>query len=114
MTLLREVVESFIRLVKAEIAANAVLVPPDDAFEVTKVPSFLLQGPSPVEDGGDWQYDLQGVQEVSTPVALHFDPATGGVARQFETAAPPRLTVTLTLSGHAQFCEALRAEFGLE
>jgi len=30
MTLLREVVESFIRLVKAEIAPNAVLVPPDD------------------------------------------------------------------------------------
>jgi len=51
MTLLREVVESFIRLVKAEIAPNAVLVPPDDVFEVTKVPSFILQGPSPVEDG---------------------------------------------------------------
>lgn len=72
------------------------------------------EGPSPLEDGGDWQYDLQAVQEVSTPVALHFDPATGGIARKLETAAPPRLTVTLTLSGHAQFCEALRAEFGLE
>jgi len=51
MTLLREVVESFIRLVKAEIAANAVLVPPDDVFEVTKVPSFIIQGPTPIEDG---------------------------------------------------------------
>jgi len=50
MTLLREVVETFIRLVKAEIAANAVLVPPDDVFEVTKVPCFILQGPTPVED----------------------------------------------------------------
>ncbi|HOV74997.1 MAG TPA: hypothetical protein P5318_05605 [Candidatus Hydrogenedentes bacterium] len=33
MTLLREVVETFIRLVKAEIAPNAVLVHPDDVFE---------------------------------------------------------------------------------
>ncbi|HOV76253.1 MAG TPA: hypothetical protein PK967_20060 [Candidatus Hydrogenedentes bacterium] len=51
MTLLREVVESFIRLVKAEVASNAVLVPPDDVFEITKVPSFILQGPTPSEDG---------------------------------------------------------------
>jgi len=46
----RDVVESFIRLVKAEIAAHAVLVPPDDAFEVTRLPSLVLQGPTMVED----------------------------------------------------------------
>jgi len=46
----RDVVESFIRLVQAEIAANAVLVPPDDAFEVTRLPSLVLQGPVLVED----------------------------------------------------------------
>jgi len=36
MELMREVVESFIRLVKAEIHPNAVLVAADDMFEVTK------------------------------------------------------------------------------
>ena len=50
MTLLREVVETFIRLIKPEIAPNAVLVPADDVFEVPKVASFVLQGPTPVED----------------------------------------------------------------
>jgi len=42
---------SGIRLVKAEIAANAVLVSRDDVFEVTKVPSLILQDPTPTEDG---------------------------------------------------------------
>jgi len=46
----RDVVESFIRLVQAEIAPHAVLVPPDDAFEVTRLPSLVLQGPTLVED----------------------------------------------------------------
>ena len=46
----RDAVEAFIRLVRAEIAANAVLVPPDDAFEVTRLPSLVLQGPVLVED----------------------------------------------------------------
>lgn len=45
MELIREVVESFIRLVKTEIHPNAVLVSSDDIFEVTKTPSFVLQGP---------------------------------------------------------------------
>ena len=46
MELMREVVESFIRLVKAEIHPNAVLVSSDDIFEVTQTPSCILQGPS--------------------------------------------------------------------
>jgi len=48
---LREVVESFIRLVKSEIHAGAVLVCADDVFEVTDVPSVVLQGPMLSEDG---------------------------------------------------------------
>jgi hypothetical protein len=47
----RIVVESFIRLVKAEIDPDAVLVAADDAFEVPKVPSLILQGPTLVENG---------------------------------------------------------------
>ncbi|MHB1001468.1 MAG: hypothetical protein ACYC27_19690 [Armatimonadota bacterium] len=52
MELLREVVESFIRLVKSEIHPNAVLVSSDHMFEVTMSPSVVIQGPSVTEDSG--------------------------------------------------------------
>lgn len=48
----------------------------------------------PVEDGGEWDYDLQAWQE----------PATAGA---------PLQTVTLSISGTAAFCAAFRDEFGL-
>lgn len=68
----------------------------------------------PSEDGGEWQYDLQGVQEVSTPLVLTFD----DTAEQLHTAAgcpaPPRTTITLTISGNAAFCGALREAFEIE
>lgn len=51
MDILREVVESFIRLAKSEIHPGAVLVCSDDVFEVTNVPSVVFQGPTLSEDG---------------------------------------------------------------
>lgn len=81
MTLLREVVETFIRLVKAEIAPNAVLVSPNDVFDVPKVPSLVLQGPTPVEDAarrcpapllcGD--RDAMTFMETAHPRLYHLD-----------------------------------------
>lgn len=50
MELIREVVETFIRLVKTEIDESAVLVAADDVFEVTRTPSVVLQGPTLMED----------------------------------------------------------------
>lgn len=50
MELTREVVESFVRRVKSEIHPGAVLVCADDVFEVTNVPSVVLQGPTLLED----------------------------------------------------------------
>ncbi len=41
----RHVTETFIRMVQADVNEGAVLVPPDDAFEVTATPSLLIQGP---------------------------------------------------------------------
>ena len=67
----------------------------------------------PAEEGGEWQYDLQGVQEVSTPMALEFDPADGSLHTTPGTPAPPRTTISLSLGGSAQFCGALREAFGL-
>ena len=46
----RDVVEAFMRLVKSEVQQDAVLVPPDDAYEVQRLPSLLVQGPRLVED----------------------------------------------------------------
>jgi hypothetical protein len=51
MDVLREVVESFTRLVKSEVHPGAVLVCADDVFEITDVPSLVLQGPTLSEDG---------------------------------------------------------------
>jgi hypothetical protein len=50
LELIREVVEAFIRLAKAEIDESAVLVAAGDVFEVTRTPSVVLQGPTLVED----------------------------------------------------------------
>ena len=68
-------------------------------------------GCGPLEDGGEWHYDLQGVQEVATPLALEFDPAGGGLACTPGAPALPRTTVTLSIGGTAQFCAALREAF---
>lgn len=65
----------------------------------------------PTEEGGLWQYDLQGVQEVQSPLALDFDAATGHLATRPGTPAPPRTTLTLSVSGSAEFCAALREAF---
>ena len=65
----------------------------------------------PSEDGGLWQYDLQGLQEVATPVALDFDATAGRLNATPDAPSPPRFTITLSLSGHAEFCAALRNAF---
>lgn len=68
----------------------------------------------PAEDGGAWQYDLQGVQEISTPLVLEFDAACGQLRTAAGSPAPPRTTITLTISGSADFCNTLREAFGIE
>lgn len=67
----------------------------------------------PTEEGGIWQYDLQGMQEVSTPLALAFDEASGQISAITGHPAPTRTTITLTISGGADFCAALRDAFGV-
>lgn len=50
MLLIREVVESFVRLMRDEIHPNAVLVASDDLCEITRTPSVIIQGPTVTED----------------------------------------------------------------
>jgi hypothetical protein len=71
------------------------------------------EGCGPSEEGGLWQYDLQGSQEVSAPLDLTFDLAHGQLRSSAGTPAPPRTTITFTISGGAEFCHALRGTFGI-
>ena len=50
METMRQATEALIRLLKAEIDPEAVLVAADDVFETVQVPALLIQGPTLVED----------------------------------------------------------------
>lgn len=67
-----------------------------------------------VEDGFEWDHDLQAQQEYTVNERPSFDPVSGRVRTQVGQAGVPRHTVTLSISGSAAFCEALRARFEIE
>lgn len=67
----------------------------------------------PMEEGGEWDYLLQGQREWSVPEVMAYDEKTRRVSSQPGPSGPPRHTVTLALSGSSQFCAALRQKFDL-
>ena len=70
-------------------------------------------GPAaPLDEGGEWDYELQGQREASTRLDVRY--ATGRLELRESGAAVPRVTLSLTLSGSAAFCEALRRAFALD
>jgi hypothetical protein len=46
----RDVIESFIRKLQAEVTPQAVLINKNDLFETTRIPSLVIQGPEVVEN----------------------------------------------------------------
>lgn len=72
------------------------------------------QARGPLEEGGTWDFELQAVEEVAT--TLHLQPDDAGRALQVARGATgaPRTTLSFTLSGTPQFCDALRAAFALD
>ena len=68
---------------------------------------------APVDDGGEWDYDLQGMQEISRPETLDFDPVERRLGVRQGPPGTPRHTVTLSISGTPAFCAAFRREFDL-
>lgn len=68
----------------------------------------------PMEEGGEWDYDLQGIQEVLCTLQLHYDEDTRQIQLQKYPPGMPRNTVTLSLSGTPAFSQALRAQFALD
>lgn len=68
----------------------------------------------PLEDGGQWDFELQGVREVPTPLDLLWEEGSGQLRVREQAAGSPRITLSLTLSGTPAFCDALRLAFSLD
>lgn len=68
--------------------------------------------PAPLEEGGEWDVELQGVRELATPLAVRYR-AGQGLELQDAGRAAQRTTLTLTLVGTPAFCDALRQAFAL-
>lgn len=68
----------------------------------------------PLEEGGDWDYDLQGLLELTAPQTATYDALTRRLSVQPGPTGRPRHSYTLALSGTAGFCDAFRAQFGLD
>lgn len=65
----------------------------------------------PLEDGGQWDCELQGVSEVATALDLHFE--QGELRMTPGPTGAPRVTLSLTLTGTPAFCAAFRQAFGI-
>ncbi len=67
----------------------------------------------PLEDDGDWDYDLHASLETVATLELDYDPDARRLASRALPDGVPRYTLTLTLSGTPGFAEALRERFDL-
>ena len=68
---------------------------------------------APLDDGGEWDFLLDGAIETRTPQALRYDSDTGEIASEAGTPGPGRFSISLAISGTAAFGEALREAFGI-
>ena len=83
--------------------------------EVVRVLDWARAGfgePAPLEEGGEWDVELQGVREVATPLDVRYLPGRG-LALDDGGPGSQRTTLTVTLSGTAAFCDAFRQVFAL-
>jgi VCBS repeat-containing protein len=66
---------------------------------------------APLDEGGEWDYDLQGWREFNAVDALHFDEHSGKLSIQTQAAGAARHTVSLSITGTPGFCTAFRERF---
>ena len=66
---------------------------------------------APLEEGGEWDYDLQGWREFSAVDALDFDEDSGELSLQPQAAGAARHSVSLSITGTPDFCTAFRERF---
>ena len=69
--------------------------------------------PAPVDEGGEWDCELQGVREVATALDVRFR-SGGGLTLHPGATGEPRVTLSVTIGGTPAFCAALREAFALE
>ncbi|OYV00338.1 MAG: hypothetical protein CFE45_09515 [Burkholderiales bacterium PBB5] len=78
----------------------------------------FAHGPGPLDEGCDWDLDLQATQETSHTRRLQFDAASGRLTETDDAAQAGRATlrhsISLSLSGTAAFCAAFRQRFDLD
>lgn len=67
---------------------------------------------APVDEGGEWDVELQGVQEVPTTLDVQY--AAGQLQLQPRASGQPRVTLSITLTGTPMFCAAFRDTFGVD
>lgn len=83
---------------------------PDLQAEVVQVLDWAQRafpgGPAPLDEGGDWDCQLDGQEE--TVQALALERAGTGLSVRPQGPAQCRHTLTLTLSGPPAFVEAFR------
>ncbi len=73
------------------------------------------QGPGPLEDGANWDFDLQATLHPDGPhpqsVCLSFDPHPGQITHPMADLAQA-LALSLSLSGTPGFAQAFRERWG--
>lgn len=67
--------------------------------------------PRPTDDGGDWDFELQGVREVPTPLAVDWSPGARTLEVRAGFPGAERLSLSLTVTGTPAFCDAFRQAF---
>lgn len=70
--------------------------------------------PGPVDEGAEWDCELQGVREEPTPLDVRFDARAGTLDLRPGAVGQPRVTLSLTLGGTPSFCAAFRDAFGVD
>lgn len=68
---------------------------------------------APLDDGGAWDFDLQSLQEWSLAETLTYDEGSGQLDVRRGNTGAPRHTVSLSIVGSTDFCDAFRAQFDL-
>lgn len=66
-----------------------------------------------LDEGGTWDFALHGMREVATPLAVRYVPGASSLELEPGPADPPRVTLTLTVSGTEDFCAAFSEQFGI-
>ena len=66
---------------------------------------------APLDEDGEWDYDLQGWREFSAVDVLDFDHNSGELSIQSQPAGAARHIVSLSVTGTEGFCTAFRERF---